>query len=295
MRQPRRFNLLMVHGDGTRVLRLNIPRWIVYGGLIVLALAVSGLGAIYGDYLSLRRERSQVPVLRRQVAEQQVVSDSFHRRIAEVRSEVATWRDLHAKIWEPFGPEAGPARKGTGIGGRSGPTQPPVPRNHLGLAEELDLLSVTVNEEGESLRALERFLAKAGRALAVLPSRWPLRGPVNSEFGQRLSPWSGAAEFHGGIDIGAPRGTPVKAPAPGTVVYSGTQAEYGLTVILDHGNDVKSLYSHLQRIHVTPGQRVERGQIIALSGNTGKSSGPHLHYEILVKGQAANPRTFFWD
>lgn len=294
MRQPRRFNLLIVHGDGTRVLRLNFPRWIAYGGLTLLVLAVSTLGAIYGDYISLKRQFGRVAALQRQTAEQQALIESFHRRIAEVRGEVSTWRNLHAKIWEPFGPEAGPAPKGTGIGG-GGPVRAAFPGDRVALSQEMDLLSATVNEEGQSLRALERFITKAGRVLAALPSRWPVRGAVNSEFGRRLSPWTGAPEFHSGIDISSDRGMPVKAPAPGTVVFAGSQAEYGNTVILDHGNDIKSLYGHLQKIQVVLGQRVERGQVIALSGNTGKSSGPHLHYEILVKGQAVNPRGYLWD
>ena len=294
MRQPHRFNLLIVHGDGTRVLRLNLPRPVLYGTLIVLALAVSTLGAIFGDYVSLKRQFGQVAQLQRQTAEQQALIESFHSRIAEVRGEVSSWRNLHAKIWEPFGPEAGPAPKGTGIGGGA-PVRAAFPGDRVALSQELDLLSATVNEEGQSLRALERFIAKAGRVLAALPSRWPVRGAVNSEFGRRLSPWTGAPEFHSGIDISSERGTPVKAPAPGTVFFAGFQAEYGNTVILDHGNDIKSLYGHLQKIQVTQGQRVERGQVIAVSGNTGKSSGPHLHYELLVKGQAVNPRGYLWD
>jgi murein DD-endopeptidase MepM/ murein hydrolase activator NlpD len=294
MRQPRRFNLLIVHGDGTRVLRLNFPRWIAYGGLALLVLAVSTLGAIYGDYISLKRQFGRVAALQRQTAEQQALIDSFHTRSAEIRGEVSTWRNLHAKIWEPFGPAAGPAPKGTGIGG-GGPVRAAFPGDRVALSQEMDLLAATVNEEGQSLRALERFITKAGRVLAALPSRWPVRGGVNSEFGRRLSPWTGAPEFHSGIDISSDRGTPVKAPAPGTVVFAGSQAEYGNTVILDHGNDIKSLYGHLQKVQVVLGQRVERGQVIALSGNTGKSSGPHLHYEILVKGQAVNPRGYLWD
>ena len=295
MRKPHRFNLLIVQGDGTRVHRLNLPRWILYGGLTVLALAVSTLGAIYGDYLSLKRQFGQVQALQQQVTEQRTLIDSFHRRIAEVRGEVSTWRALHAKIWEPFGPVEGPARKGGGIGGATGPVSAAFPGDRVALAQELDLLTTTVNEEGQNLRALERFMVKAGRVLAALPSRWPVRGSVNSEFGRRHSPWTGAPEFHGGIDIASERGTHVRAPAPGTVVFAGSQAEYGNTVILDHGNDIKSLYGHLQKIHVTQGQRVERGQVIALSGNTGKTSGPHLHYEIQVKGQPINPRGFLWN
>ncbi len=294
MRQPHWFNLLIVHGDGTRVLRLNLPRWVLYGGLTALALAVCTLGAIYGDYISLKRQFGQVAALQRQTAEQQALIEAFHTRIAEIRGEIFTWRVLHAKIWEPFGPEAGPAPKGTGIGGGA-PVRAAFPGDRVAVSRELDLLSATVNEEGQSLRALEGLIGKAGRVLAALPSRWPVRGAVNSEFGRRLSPWTGAPEFHGGIDISAERGTPLKAPAPGTVFFAGSQAEYGNTVIIDHGNDIKSLYGHLQKIHVAQGQRVERGQVIALTGNTGRTSGPHLHYEILVKGQAVNPRGYLWD
>jgi murein DD-endopeptidase MepM/ murein hydrolase activator NlpD len=122
-----------------------------------------------------------------------------------------------------------------------------------------------------------------------------VRGAVNSEFGRRKSPWGEAIEHHSGLDIAAQMGTPVKAPATATVVFAGPGGEYGNCVILDHGNELKSLYGHLSKINVRQGQRVERGTIIALTGNTGRSSGPHLHYEVHVKGQAVNPRAFLWN
>src|SRR5205823_4340637 len=108
-------------------------------------------------------------------------------------------------------------------------------------------------------------------------------------------PWTKATEFHSGMDIRAERGTLVRAPAGGTVSFAGSHAEYGLTVILDHGNDVKSVYGHLSKLGVNPGEKIQRGSEIGQSGNTGRSSGPHLHYEILVKGQAVNPRAYLWD
>ena len=161
--------------------------------------------------------------------------------------------------------------------------------------EELSRLTSAVKEEGENLRSLERFLSRAGKVLASLPSRWPLRGQVNSDFGKRRSPWAPNSEFHSGMDIGAPIGTAVKAPAPGTVVFAGRHPEYGMTLIIDHGNETKSLYGHLSRLGATPGQHVQRGEAIASSGNTGRSSGPHLHYEIQVKGQSVNPHSYLWE
>jgi murein DD-endopeptidase MepM/ murein hydrolase activator NlpD len=131
--------------------------------------------------------------------------------------------------------------------------------------------------------------------LAALPSRWPVRGQVNSGYGSRVSPWSAQSEFHSGLDIGAPVGTPVRAPAPGTVVFAGVHAEYGQTLIVDHGNETKSIYGHLSKVYVAVNQKVERGEAIALTGNTGRSSGPHLHYEIQVKGQSVNPTSYLWE
>lgn len=293
VRKPGRFNLLLVHGDGSRILRLNLPRWILYGSVALPLLGIALLGAIFGDYLLLRKQRGEMTALQQQVVEQRGLIDTFHRRLAEVRGEMASWRGLHARIWAPLGPEAHTSWKGSGLGGGT----EPAPQSAGGRATlaELDRVLASMNEEGQNLRALERFMARAGKMLAALPSRWPVRGSVNSEFGRRASPWTGAEEFHGGMDIGADLRVLVKAPAPGTIIFAGSNGDYGNTVTIDHGQDIQSLYGHLQKALVAPGQKVERGQAIALTGNTGKSSGPHLHYEIRVKGQPVNPRRFLWD
>jgi murein DD-endopeptidase MepM/ murein hydrolase activator NlpD len=122
-----------------------------------------------------------------------------------------------------------------------------------------------------------------------------VRGQVNSGYGNRASPWLAKSEFHSGLDIGTPVGTPVKSPAPGTVVFAGVNADYGQTLIIDHGNETKSLYGHLSRLRVAVNEKVRRGEVIALTGNTGRSSGPHLHYEVQVKGQAVNPTSYLWE
>ena len=291
MRKPRQFNLLMVRDDGSRLLRLAVPGWVVGAIVVGFAATLLGLAFIYPDYVSLRNQRATFSALSARLASQQTLLEASQQRMREIRGEINSWRDLHAKIWEPFGPEAGPTRRSAGIGGRVSTTdadRPPV-------KEEMDRLLGIVKEEGESIRTLERFLGRASRVLASLPSRWPVRGPVNSDFGQRQSPWAPNSEFHSGIDIGAPIGTAVRAPAPGVVVFAGQHPEYGITVIIEHGNDTKSLYGHLSRLSVAMDQQVRRGDTIALTGNTGRSSGPHLHYEIQVKGQPVNPHSYIWE
>ncbi len=195
--RPKRFNVLIVPSDGSAPFRFRLPRWSVYAALTAVALAVASLSAVVGDYLRVRHLNRDTLALHGELAEQQSLIDALHRRVGEIRLEVATWRDLHAKIWEPFGPDAGPGRNTRGIGGAQPPATEPPPGPRPSALEELDRLAETVSEEGQSLRALERLMARAGRALALLPSRWPVRGGVNSEFGSRSSPWTQGTEFLG--------------------------------------------------------------------------------------------------
>jgi murein DD-endopeptidase MepM/ murein hydrolase activator NlpD len=295
MPASRRFNFLVVHDDGRRIARVTLPRWLILSVLGLFVVVPASVAVIYTDYLQLRSQRASLNGLAARVAEQQGVIEASQSKMREIRAEIDGWRELHIRIWEPFGPETGSAKRGTGIGGGTGPARIDETPDRAAIGDELDRLTGIVKEEGANLRALERFLGRATRVLAALPSRWPVRGQVNSDYGSRLSPWSDTSEFHSGLDIGAPVGTPVRAPAPGTVVFAGVHAEYGQTLIVDHGNETKSIYGHLSRLTVAVDQKVERGETIALTGNTGRSSGPHLHYEIQVKGQSVNPTSYLWE
>lgn len=288
-----RFSLLIVRGDGTRVFRVNFPRRLPTTLLALVAVGVVALGVLVGDWWHVRQRIRAAATLFEQNDEQRATIEAFNRRVTDLRQEVAGWREMHARVWEAFGPELAPRARDTGIGGATS-TVLERPASASPVAE-LDLLTEQLREEGQSLKALDRLIGKARRALVTLPSRWPVRGAVNSEFGRRRSPWTTAEEFHGGIDINARMGTPVRAPAAGTVVTAGTNADYGVLVVLDHGQNIRTIYGHLSKLLVRYGQKVERGDVIGLSGNTGRSSGPHVHYEVLVKGQSVNPRTYLWD
>lgn len=287
------FSLLIVRGDGTRVVRFNFPRPAAVAAVAGAFLAVTTFGTLLGDWVQLRNLTVEARTFKQQIADQQATIDSFNRRVVELRQEMTSWRDLHARIWEPFGPELQPGGRDRAIGGGALRADPVSGR--LSPKDELERLAESVTEQGDSLKALDRLVARAGKALMALPSRWPVRGAVNSEYGMRQSPWGQGREFHSGIDIRSQHGTPVRAPAAGTVTVAGNYQEYGITVILDHGQDIKSLYGHLARTNVKSGERVERGAIVGWSGNTGRSTGAHLHFEIIAKGQAVNPRAYLWD
>lgn len=282
----------MVRGDGARVFRITLSSRAVLAGALVLGVAVSVLGAGLGDYLQLRQITGEARTHPARLAEARAVIDTFQQRIATLQREAAEWRDLHARIWESIGPETHSTARNPGIGGGVVSERRERP---AGPSAELDRLTESVMEEGSNLRALDRVMARAGKLLASLPSRWPVRGDINSEFGSRFSPWSAGREFHGGIDIAARSGTSVHAPAGGTVAFAGSHPEYGLTVVIDHGQDIRTVYGHLSHIAGKQGQKVERGALVGLTGNTGRSSGPHLHYEIQVRGRSVNPRAYLWD
>jgi murein DD-endopeptidase MepM/ murein hydrolase activator NlpD len=289
------FTLVLVHGGGRRVLPVDCSRWLLWGGLALILAGVTLLAGTWMDYLALKRAQLQAAALERRVEEQRALLESFEQRVAEINREVAGWQDVHARVWSTFGPAPGRAGKGTGIGGAVAVLPLVFASEGPALPQQLAFLASSVSESGQSLRALGRFMERTRSVLLAMPFRWPVRGPLNSRFGQRQSPWTGEPEFHRGLDISAGRGTPVYAPASATVYFAGHAGEYGNTLILDHGHELRSLYGHLQEARVRAGQRVERGQLIALTGNTGRTSGPHLHYEIQVRGQAVDPRQFLWD
>lgn len=120
---------------------------------------------------------------------------------------------------------------------------------------------------------------------------WPTEGIVTGHFGK----WRGgrrSGHYHAGVDIAAPTGTPIVAPFEGVVTFTGRKGGYGLTVIIDHGDGVATLYGHNSNILVSEGQRVEKGDLISKVGSTGRSSGPHLHYEVRKEGSPVNPLTW---
>ncbi len=121
------------------------------------------------------------------------------------------------------------------------------------------------------------------------PSLWPVDGVLRSSFGGRSDPFSGEGAFHTGIDLAAQTGTPVRATADGVVENAGWAGDYGKLVIVDHGNGLQTYYAHLSQFLIVPGQEVSRGQVIALSGETGRATGPHMHYEVRLGGTPVNP------
>jgi murein DD-endopeptidase MepM/ murein hydrolase activator NlpD len=163
------------------------------------------------------------------------------------------------------------------------------------LLGRLDKLSAEATRQEQSLQELQAYFQDQKSMLASTPSVWPARGWVTSDFGQRLDPYTADRVMHAGLDIAAPHGKEVYSPSDGTVVFAGLEGGYGNVLVIDHGYGIKTRYGHLSKMLVKAGDRVKRGALIAAVGNTGRSTGPHLHYEVRVNGIPQNPRKFILE
>ncbi len=127
---------------------------------------------------------------------------------------------------------------------------------------------------------------------SAIPSIWPVQGRVTAGFGERMDPFSGEGAFHPGLDIAASYGTDVESAGDGMVIQAGRDAGYGRSILIDHGDGISTRYGHLSKIFVVVGEEVKRGEVIGAVGMSGRTTGPHLHYEVLIHGAPVNPARF---
>jgi murein DD-endopeptidase MepM/ murein hydrolase activator NlpD len=158
-----------------------------------------------------------------------------------------------------------------------------------GVEEDLATLQIVAAKQEQSFEELTEAIQHRRAKWASTPSIWPVRGWVTSGFGRRLSPFTGEPAMHRGVDISVPANTPIVAPANGTVASAGWDGGLGNAIKINHGYGYETIFGHLNKVLVRPGQRVKRGQPIGLVGNTGFSTGPHLHYQVQVNLVATNP------
>jgi murein DD-endopeptidase MepM/ murein hydrolase activator NlpD len=163
------------------------------------------------------------------------------------------------------------------------------------IEKEITLLEGAAKRQEARFSELKIFLENKRYRLSATPSIWPVRGWVTTGFGYRRSPFTGQRQLHEGLDIAAAAGTPIVSPANGTVLFSGHMAGWGNVLILNHEYGYRTFYAHNSRNAVSPGEKVKRGEVIAHVGSTGQSTGPHLHYEILVNGVPRDPLNYFID
>lgn len=253
-------------------------RWIQASACVVAIVLGAALYGIYGltQQAARLRVEQENDRLRRE-------NETQRRQLDQLKDRVDAIEDASRRLSEINGVEhEAEGSEGTDAHGAGGPFE----------AVDADAAR-KIEERAAHLEQDFRAIEAALRERERIPAAWPVGGELTDGFGVRRDPFGeNSSEFHNGQDIAAPRGTAVAATACGLVTFAGTQNGYGQVVIVDHGNGLTTRYAHLSKIEASVNQEVGRGERIGQVGSTGRSTGPHLHYEVRVGETAVNPRAY---
>jgi murein DD-endopeptidase MepM/ murein hydrolase activator NlpD len=299
------YTLIVVPDHDSPVKRYRIQKsFLLQVGMGVMLLVGLGMGASL-HYFQVAKDASENRILRDENLTLRTQLKSVRERIEHIGSTLDRVERFDQKLRSmtllsdpqrnlamgPTEPEAGTKAPTTDTQF----TQLTATETPKVLMGRLDKLSAEATRQEQSLQELQAYFQDQKSLLASTPSIWPARGWVTSDFGQRLDPYTAERVTHGGMDIAAPHGKEVYSPSDGTVVFAGLEGGYGNVIVIDHGYGIKTRYGHLAKMLVKAGDRVKRGAHIAAVGNTGRSTGPHLHYEVRVNGIPQNPRKFILE
>lgn len=293
----RHFTVMIVPDRDSSTRRYRVSHRLVQGvlgGVLAVVVALVGAGIHYASLFDraqenrlLRDENAQLRGQLLHVREKVAHIDETLDRIQRFDQKLRALTSLSDERGLAIGPLEGPDELDRSEQGEEAPI------DHLD--DRLESLVEQAAKNERSLAELQRYFEDQKSLLASMPSIWPARGWVTSDFGNRLDPYTAKRVMHQGMDIANRHGAPVIAPADGVVVFAGSEGAYGKVLVLDHGFGIKTRFAHLSEFHVERGVNVKRGQRIGSIGNTGRSTGPHLHYEVRVNGISQNPRKFILE
>jgi murein DD-endopeptidase MepM/ murein hydrolase activator NlpD len=295
----RKYDFVVFKGTEGMSRRFRLRGWV---GFIFLALFFSLIAAniflwrYFVDYQSLHGELMGAE---KTVQNQKTQLLSLANKIQTLEKDLRRIRDFDSKLRVMINLDQDNSVAASPMGGSEplnfSESYLPTHRQEL-LARKmhnfLNQLNIEAKLEEVHQQDLMHAIHQNQDILASTPSIWPSDGWVSSRFGYRTSPFTNKREFHKGLDISAPTGTPIYAPAKGKVTFIGRHSGYGLTLGVTHGSGIYTKYAHLHSVNIKKGQTVTRGELIAYVGNSGRSTGPHLHYEVRLNGVPVNPSRY---
>lgn len=286
--RSKRYTILLANRETGVIRRVTLPLRPVLAGLAVVAAIpmLIGLGARWSASYDIMAVRQANEAL-------QLENESYRQATGELAGQIAALQSAVDNLGSDasLDPETRRAIQNLPKGVREralggAPLVASTPESTIGvLRRVLDV----IDEQITSVRSVverQQVLASA------TPSIWPTTGWLSSSFGGRRDPFTGGIDYHPGLDISADKGKPVRATADGTIDQAGYSGNYGNMVLVQHRFGLSTRYGHMSRLAVTAGQHVKRGEVIGYVGSTGRSTAPHLHYEVLLNGQTINPLRF---
>jgi len=294
------YTLLILPKKDSSAKKISLSSTVVKGvSIFVMSLILFVMYFSY-DYIHIRREQAELKRLKQQTAEQSKQIEGLVTKVDQFAVKMDEMRQLDKKVRIMANLVKGKDKEQLlGIGG------PSSEENRLrsrmaaddkamitGIGRQVDRLMGDALTREQSFEDLLVYLKEKKSLLASTPSVWPVAGWITSEFGQRISPFSGDREFHKAIDIATRIGKSIQAPADGIVAEVAFQSDVGQMIRIDHGHGISTFYGHLSKAVVRAGAAVRKGDQIGFVGNTGRSTGSHLHYAVMLNGVAVNPRKY---
>jgi murein DD-endopeptidase MepM/ murein hydrolase activator NlpD len=294
------YTLLILPKKDSSAKKISLSSTLVKGvSIFVMGLILFVMYISY-DYIHIRREQAELKRLKQQTAEQRKQIDGLVTKVDQFSIKMDELRQFDKKIRIMAKLVTGRDKEQLlGIGG------PESEENRLrskmaaddktmiaGIDRRVDRLADDAVTREQSFTALLLRLQEKKSLLAATPSTWPVLGWVTSEFGKRISPFGNETEFHKGIDIATRIGRPIQTPADGIVAEVAYEHGLGRMIRIDHGQGVSTIYGHLSKAAVRAGATVSKGDRIGYVGNTGSTTGSHLHYTVLLNGIPVNPRRY---
>ena len=294
------FNIIIFGHKTSKTRHLRIKKKTVKISLYLFGFALLSTTFFFCDYIQVKKKVFELNRLRQETHNQKSQIQFFSARIEDLEKQLSKLKDFDKKIRIIANLEKGQeSAPSMGMGGPS----PSDIREKLkkekddgGLVQQMrsdiERLQSEAMSREESLSELEKLLKAKKNMLTHIPSIWPVMGWVTSPFGFRTNPFTGLTQMHEGLDISNRVGTSVIAPANGIISDVGNDIALGRVIVIFHGFGMTTRYGHLNKVFVKVGQRVKRGDKIAEVGMTGKTTGPHLHYEVKLNGIPVNPMRY---
>lgn len=299
----RKTTIVFLPEGNKRVRQIRIPRYLLPIASLLCLLFLISTGLLVADY---RSTKSRIPYLARLKKENELQRTQLivlTQKIDQISKKLIELKKFDQKLKTMVNYDMDKEDvKGLGIGG-SDPSQTgpdyAMERAHKKLIrlmhQSLENIEEEISIQKSEKNELYDFFEQQRSMLAHTPSIWPTKGWVSSRFGYRVSPFTERKEFHKGLDISTRKTAPIIAPGDGVVSSVRWDHGYGKVLTINHNYGIKTVYAHLDKVLVKKGQGVKRGQTIGLVGETGRTTGPHLHYEVHLNGVPVNPLRYILD
>jgi murein DD-endopeptidase MepM/ murein hydrolase activator NlpD len=287
----KRFYILFVaRGEDGQLRKIPIPVHYLYVFVAGAAVGLFGLTGIAQSYMRMLMKTSQYNQLR---AEKDDLTNRYTHleQVAKERDmQVASLGSLASEVSLLYGLKPDPVLTAAAS---SDSVQDDQVSSSLDRLSTLKTTAITGATTAGLTQGLIHNVTTADWIRAnSAPNLWPVEGPITAAFGERIDPFNGEGAFHSGVDIGATIGQPIIAPADGVVIFADFMGGYGRAVVIEHGHGISTRYGHMKSFAVFPGEHVHRGDTIGYVGDSGRSTGPHLHYEVRINDIPVNPHKY---